>query len=444
MPTESLRLGLVAPEDRYSERLRYTRLPTPEPENENPYQPMAYSSDEEEGEEPVLDPTVQLPLSPISNSPPHARNSTMDVDVVTGLDEESYLLPFLPPFPQIVPEATGEAAAEAEKEKEEEKQREAELLKQKESIEAKSKENDGDEAPVVHSFPANYIVPAPYDVSKLQARGTWHLPSISSTTLDDDSNTSAAFSSSSPLKTTNPGLPTVPPTKPYVKGESTTEELLTALHSLTPTSQTDLNNPITPSSLLASTTAATTVSTNPLRHKVSLVFLGTTPARYNTPDTLFGLAPSAAIPPRPSHPLPSYVNVLEVQPGMRDIKGKKQVAVGDMPVPPSTGRNVGVPAAVVAGVTGTTSRIPTIGKRILAVRIFQWYLVTFTNCACLAETDLGTYQTPGTTTPTEKGREAHIVPCIQKSATRSLEYGSFWLKLAILRRTGPGQCQGSS
>jgi hypothetical protein len=283
---------------------------------------------------------------------------------------DSVIPVFLPPIPQVLPETTaGDSVLDAEKQ-EEEKKREAELLKEKETLEQRAKNKDeGDDAPTVQSFPANYIVPAPYDVSKLQTRGTWHLPSLSMSTLgESDDSGFAAFSSSSPLKASNPGLPSDPPIKPYIRGDSTTEELLTALHALTPGSQTDPNNPITPSSLVASTAVVNAISTNPLRHKVSLVFLGTTPSRYNTPDTLFGFTPSYSVTPRPAGPLPTYVNVLEVQPGRGDkagLKGKKDT--GDLPVPPPQGRNVGVPASVVGAVTGTTSRIPAIGKSVLAV-----------------------------------------------------------------------------
>ena len=295
----------------------------------------------------------------------------MEGDNIPGaVDSDSVIPSFLPPLPQILPETTtGESIPDAEKE-EEERKREAELLKEKETLEQQAKDKEeGDDAPAVQSFPANYIVPAPYDVSKLQSRGTWHLPSLSMSSLDESEDSGfASFSSSSPLKANNPGLPSGPPMKPYVRGDSTTEELLTALHSLTPGSQTDPNNPATPSSLVASTAAANAISTNPLRHRVSLVFLGTTPSRYNTPDTLFGFTPSYIVTPRPAGPLPTYVNVLEVQPGRGDkagLKGKKET--GDLPVPPPQGRNVGVPTSVMGSVTGTTSMIPAIGKRILAV-----------------------------------------------------------------------------
>jgi len=374
-------VGLVAPEDRYSERLRYTRLPTPDPtERDNAYPAMEYSSYGGEDEPSLEQRPIQLPLSPISNSPPNTRPAIEADNALGAVDADTAIPSFLPPLPQIFPETAAGDAADAEKE-DQEKKREAELLKEKETLEQQAKDKEeGEDAPALQSFPANYIVPAPYDVSKLQARGTWHLPSLSLIAIDETGDSgSASFSSSSPLKTSNPSLPAVPPMKPYARGDSTTEELLAALHALTPSSLTDTNNLITPSSLIASSAAASTTPTNPLRHKVSLVFLGTTPSRYNTPDTIFGFTPSYGATPRPSGPLPTYIDVLEVQPGRNDKPGAKGKTKEpeDLPVPPPQGRNVGIPASVVGAVTGTTSRIPSIGKRVLAVGLFLISLVVY-------------------------------------------------------------------
>lgn len=310
------------------------------------YPRMAYSDSEDydDASRPEK-PMVQLPLSPISNSPP--RNP---LDQSAGFfddsNEDSAIPSFLPPFPITVLDAENDEKA---KEKEEELKREAELQKQKEAEEQeKEKVENG---VVVQTFPANYIVPAPYEVSKLQARGTWHLPSISVAATEEDDIVS------SPLKTANPSQP---PPKPFIRGTSTAEELLSALQSLNPPStSTDANN--TPS-----TFNPNAISTNPLRHKVSLVFLGTTPMRYNTPDTLFGLSAGLGPTPRPPNPLPTHVVPLDPQPGI-PTKGKNKEP--DLVVPPAQGRSVGTAPNVINAVTGTSSRIPTVGRRLLAVCI---------------------------------------------------------------------------
>jgi hypothetical protein len=351
-PLESLRQGLPAPEDRITERLRYTRLSTPDAMDFEPgtsYPRLVYSDSEDYDSSPKQrKPVIQLPLSPISNSPPHGALPNSGV-MLDDIGDESAIPSFLPPFPitSLDPEN------ESSKEKEEELKREAELQKQKEAEEQEKEKADG-AAVAVQTFPANYIMPAPYEVSKLQARGTWLLPFLSLASMEEDTDTA-----SSPLKTGNPVQG--PPLVPFERGTSTTEELLSALHALNPSS-TEANPPATPS-----TFGPNAMATNPLRHKVSLVFLGTTPARYNTPDTLFGLTAALGPTPRPAHPLPSHVVPISPQPGAAS-KGKAKEA--EPVTPPPQGRPVGTIPNVISAVTGTTSRLPAVSRQILAVSVF--------------------------------------------------------------------------
>jgi hypothetical protein len=316
------------------------------------YDPMAYSDSEDYSSSSEGRPNILPPLSPLSDSPSSTKDVLMgDAD---SSSRTSYIPSFFPPFPVTI---TNEEAGDESQEKKEELMREAELQKQKEA-EQLEKEKEESGAVVVQSFPANYNVPAPYEVSKLQSRGTWHLPSISVSSIEE---------TSSPLKTSNPSQSA--PLVPYSRGSSTTEELLSALQAMT-SMNPDPNQPNTPS---APSTSFNAISTNPLRHKVSLVFLGTTPAKFNTPDTLFGLSAALGPTPRPANPLPTYVQQLEHQPGFGPngkaavkSKGGKEI---DLPLPSSSGRSVGLGSGVVTAVTGTSSRIPLIGRALLAVRV---------------------------------------------------------------------------
>lgn len=311
------------------------------------YPRLAYSDSEDYDSSPKQGkPVIQLPLSPISNSPPHGTSANAGA-MLDDTGDESAIPSFLPPFPitSLDPENEGS------KEKGEELKREAELQKQKEAEEQEKEKADG-AAVAVQTFPANYIMPAPYEVSKLQARVTWLLPSLSLASMEEDTV-------SSPLKTGNPAQG--PPLVPFVRGTSTTEELLSALHALNPSS-TDANPPTTPA-----TFGPNAMATNPLRHKVSLVFLGTTPARYNTPDTLFGLTAALGPTPRPAHPLPSHVVPISPQPGATS-KGKAKEP--EPVVPPPQGRPVGTIPNVISAVTGTSSRLPAVSRQILAVSVF--------------------------------------------------------------------------
>lgn len=320
----------------------------------HPYPPSSYddSDNSEELSSPQL-PPVQLPLSPISNSPPDHSNSNTSRPQI-GANAPDYVLPFLPPFPMVASnlDNTEEAGEMSEERQRKEQERQVEELKKQEEAAAKEKaEKEGEGVEVVQTFPANYIVPASYDVSKLQSRGAWHLPSLSSTVLGEQ----LALS---------PSKPTAENPFKAGTGAGTTDELLAALHAFTPSDPTNMS--------LTHPSSSANISTNPLRHKVSLVFLGTTPARYNTPDTLFGLTAGLAPTPRPAHPLPAYVQPLEVQPGMKAKgldKGKKDIDPASLPVPPAQSRSVGVTPSVVNAVTSTTSRIAVIGKSLLPVSL---------------------------------------------------------------------------
>lgn len=339
-----MRQGLPASEDRLTERLRYTRLNTPDAMDLEPdtlRSRMIDSDSEDYDNSPKQEePVIQLPLSPVSNSPPHGALTSSRY--LNGNMEELAIPSFLPPFPI----ASLDPEDEKSREKEEELKREAELQKQKEA-EEQEKEKDEGAAVAVQTFPANYIMPAPYEVSKLQARGTWHLPSLSLASMEEDVPIS-------PLKT---GQPQAPPVPPFIRGTSTTEELLSALHALTSSNEA---NPLT----TPATFGPNAMAVNPLRHKISLVFLGTTPARYNTPDTLFGLSAALGPTPRPANPLPTHIVPIDPQPG-GPAKGKGKEP--DPVVPPSQGKPVGSVFNIINAVTGTSSRIPAVSRQILAV-----------------------------------------------------------------------------
>jgi histone H3/H4 len=153
------------------------------------------------------------------------------------------------------------------------------------------------------SIPADYKVPAPYELSKLQARGPWHLP--------------RAPVPSSP----NPDLTA-----------ATTEELFTALSSVK---------------------SESTLPTNPGRHKISMNFLGMTPGRYNTPDTLFAQARHPVL--HPNAVYPTYV--VPIAPNPKN----------PLPVPPSLSKPVGIHPPIAFATTSTTSRMSKVGQYLFSV-----------------------------------------------------------------------------
>lgn len=159
---------------------------------------------------------------------------------------------------------------------------------------------EDDSAP---SIPADYKIPAPYELSKLQARGPWHLPQAPvPLSLNQDSSA------------------------------STTEELFTALSSVK---------------------SESTLPTNPGRHKISMNFLGMTPGRYNTPDTLFAQARHPMLHPNAAYP--TYV--VPIGPILKN----------PLPVPPSLSKPVGIHPPIAFATTSTTSRISKVGQYLLSV-----------------------------------------------------------------------------
>lgn len=227
-----------------------------------------------------------MPITPIQHSPPLISNSPLDTSVdllrkplCIGRDGPPEIPEFMPPLPVFInPE---DPVAEPPP-------------PEPEPI------PEDDSAP---SIPADYKVPAPYELSKLQARGPWHLPL-------------AAV----PLKQ-NPDL-----------AAPTTEELFTALSSVKPES---------------------TLPTNPGRHKISMNFLGMTPGRYNTPDTLFAQARHPVLHPNAAYP--TYV--VPIAPNLKN----------PLPVPPSLSRPVGVHPPIAFATTSTSSRISKVGQYLLSV-----------------------------------------------------------------------------
>lgn len=227
-----------------------------------------------------------MPVTPIQHSPPLISNSPLDTSVdllrkplCIGRDGPPEIPEFMPPLPVFInPE---DPIAEPPP-------------PEPEPI------PEDDSAP---SIPADYKVPAPYELSKLQARGPWHLPQ-------------AAV----PLKQ-NPDL-----------AAPTTEELFTALSSVKPES---------------------TLPTNPGRHKISMNFLGMTPGRYNTPDTLFAQARHPVLHPNAAYP--TYV--VPIAPNLKS----------PLPVPPSLSKPVGVHPPIAFATTSTSSRISKVGQYLLSV-----------------------------------------------------------------------------
>ena len=228
-----------------------------------------------------------MPITPIQYSPPPISNSPLDTSLdllpkplCIGPDGPPEIPEFMPPLPVLInPE---DPVAEPPPPPEPEP----------------IPEDDS-----VPSIPADYKVPAPYELSKLLARGPWHLPQAPV-----------------PLNQ-NPDL-----------AASTTEELFTALSSIKPES---------------------TLPTNPGRHKISMNFLGMTPGRYNTPDTLFAQARHPVL--HPNAPYPTYV--VPIAPNLKN----------PLPVPPSLSKPVGVHPPIAFATTSTSSRISKVGQYLLSV-----------------------------------------------------------------------------
>jgi hypothetical protein len=159
---------------------------------------------------------------------------------------------------------------------------------------------EDDSAP---SIPADYKVPAPYELSRLQARGPWHLPQVPVSSGQD----------------------------PHWVAP-TTEELFAALSSVK---------------------SESTLPTNPGRHKISMNFLGMTPGRYNTPDTLFAQSRHPVL--HPNTPYPTYV--VPIPPNPKN----------PLPSPPSLSKPVGIHPPIAFATTSTTSRISKVGQYLLSV-----------------------------------------------------------------------------
>lgn len=222
---------------------------------------------------------TQYPLSPISNSPPDTSVDLFRKPLRIGPGGPPEIPEWMPPIPVLVnPEdqVTEPPPPEPEPVPED------------------------DTAP---SIPADYKVPAPYELSKLQARGTWHLPQTP-----------------------------VPLSQNPDSAASTTEELFAALSSVK---------------------SESTLPTNPGRHKISMNFLGMTPGRYNTPDTLFAQARHPVLHPNAAYP--TYV--VPIAPNAKT----------PLPVPPSLSRPVGIHPPIAFATTSTSSRISKVGLYLLSV-----------------------------------------------------------------------------
>ncbi|KAG8835940.1 hypothetical protein FRC17_000025 [Serendipita sp. 399] len=345
--THSITAGLTAPEDRSSQRYKLTRLPTPVPSEPSSDPPeREFGSHQAKDDYMLVDkPLVQLPLSPISNPPLYTGDAALLPEKTVYPSDDSYVPSFLPPFPTTLMDQELDSG-DPDKERMEERRREEEIRKQNEAENAEKEKQSDEPSTATQSFPANYIVPAPYEGSKLQARGAWHLPALSKATINGGMFTLDEDDASS-----SEGVP-------FVRGSSTNDELLAALRSL---STADTN--------ALGVSSSQTTSTNPLRHKVSLIFLGTTPARFNTPDTMFGLSANLSPTPRPGNPLPTYVEALDPQPGVK-VDGKSSARAkgkdGDLPLPPSQGKSIGLAPNAINPVSGIGSRIPGVGRALLA------------------------------------------------------------------------------
>jgi hypothetical protein len=221
---------------------------------------------------------TQYPLPLISNSPLDIPFDLLRKPICIGPDGPPEIPEFMPPLPIVNPEdpITEPPPPEPEPVPED------------------------DSTP---SIPADYKIPAPYELSKLQTRGPWHLPQAP---VPLSLNTESAV--------------------------STTEELFAALSSLKPES---------------------TLPTNPGRHKISMNFLGMTPGRYNTPDTLFALALQPVL--HPSTTYPTYV--VPIAPNPKN----------PLPTPSSLSKPVGIHPPIAFATTSTTSRISKVGQYLLSV-----------------------------------------------------------------------------
>jgi len=232
------------------------------------------------------DASSPMPITPIQYSLPSISSSPLETSVdlfrkPPCIDPDGLEIPdFMPPFPVLIinPEDPVAEAPPPEPEP----------------------VPEDDSAP---SIPADYKVPAPYELSKLQARGPWHLPRAPA-----------------PLGP-NPDLDV-----------ATTEELFTALFSIK---------------------SESTLPTNPGRHKISMNFLGMTPGRYNTPDTLFAQARHPVLHPNAAYP--TYVTPIAPNPK------------NPLPVPPSLSKPVGIHPPIAFATTSTTSRMSKVGQYLLSV-----------------------------------------------------------------------------
>lgn len=223
---------------------------------------------------------IQYSLPPISNSPPDASVDLLRKPPCIVRDAPE-IPEFMPPFPVLIVNPEDPVAEPPPPEPE--------------------PVPEDDSAP---SIPADYKVPAPYELSKLQARGPWHLPRAPV-----------------PL---SPNLD--------LGAVATTEELFTALSSLK---------------------SESTLPTNPGRHKISMNFLGMTPGRYNTPDTLFAQARHPVLHPNAAYP--TYV--VPIAPNPKN----------PLPVPPSLSKPVGIHPPITFATTSTTSRMSKVGQYLLSV-----------------------------------------------------------------------------
>jgi len=222
---------------------------------------------------------IQYSLPAISNSPPDTPIDLLRKPLCIGLDGPE-IPEFMPPFPVLITNPEDPVAEPPPPEPE--------------------PVPEDDSAP---SIPADYKVPAPYELSKLQARGPWHLPQAP-----------------------------VPLSPNPDSAATTTEELFTALSSLK---------------------SESTLPTNPGRHKISMNFLGMTPGRYNTPDTLFAQARHPVLHPNAAYP--TYIVPITSNPK------------NPLPVPPSLSKPVGIHSPIAFATTSTSSRISKVGQYLLSV-----------------------------------------------------------------------------
>jgi len=219
-----------------------------------------------------------MPITPIQHSPPDTSVDLLRKPLHIGPDGPPEIPEFMPPLPVLInPEDPVAEPPPPEPEP----------------------VPEDDSAP---SIPADYKIPAPYELSRLQARGPWHLPQ-------------------GPV-----------PSSQNPESVASTEELFAALSSVK---------------------SESTLPTNPGRHKISMNFLGMTPGRYNTPDTLFAQARHPVLHPTVAYP--TYV--VPIAPNPKN----------PLPVPPSLSKPVGIHPPIAFSTTSTTSRISKVGQYLLSV-----------------------------------------------------------------------------